>query len=688
MLNNSHNNNHDCIDFGLGIPNTNNLPLDFLKRALKNYGENLNNSDILQYGNIGGSNSFKKSLSTWLNKKKYSKNQVNENDLFIIDGITGGLENIMFQYLNQGDVILVEDPSYDVAINIFKDFGLIIEYIPINEDGIDVEALEEKVREYSSKQKSIFLYTIPVCHNPTGCTLSHTKRTQLSAIATVYTNFYVIADEVYHFLQWDVNKEIKPMADYHINFISLGSFSKLLAPSLRVGWVYINNNYEHKIDDTTFIEDLNNSKLLKSSKGTNVFGNLIVQYAIETGFLDTYLEKNISILKENCNSIIGLLSKSDIFKYTIPTGGYFIWLESLIDSENIIKEANKYKVNYKKGSDFSDNNTMNNCLRLSYSHYEKETLELGITRLLKCFEDFNKIKLGIIGHKGKLGSSIVKMINKEYAQEYIIVCTINREDFKDNKILNSLKNVDVIIDVSSTTGTIELINYLNDNKLYYKPILSSTTNHSEENISKMRLYSKNKKFMNINNFSKGIPVLKNIINIINELPSDWVVKIHETIDTIENKEPSYTAKMLDSLVTKECIIESIHETGNHGNLKIICSNDYESIELSHQALDYNLFVNGCIEMIPELLREKTGFVTDLNLKNSVDSTIDSTIDSTVDSTEIYNVDNYNIFINTTIGIDYSNKTKELCTLYNNLDGVETISNIKTHWFLIDKYIYY
>ena len=205
-------------------------------------------NEVLQYGQISGYNGFKESLAGWLNSKNYSNHQVESKELFIVNGVTGGLQFIINQYLSQDDVILVEEPSYFLAINIFKEYGLTIDTIPMQKNGLNLEVLEQKVRKYSSIQKNIFLYTIPTCHNPTGYTLNDMKRKQLASIATVYNNFYIIADEVYHFLRWDKTENILPMSDYHTNFISIGSFSKLLAPSLRVGWIYINSTHEEPLN--------------------------------------------------------------------------------------------------------------------------------------------------------------------------------------------------------------------------------------------------------------------------------------------------------------------------------------------------------------------------------------------------------------------------------------------------------
>tara|TARA_B110000977_G_C11079570_1_gene492468 strand:- start:572 stop:3313 length:2742 start_codon:yes stop_codon:yes gene_type:complete len=602
----------NCVNFGVGQPDTKTLPLDFFKESLTHYGKNLNQNDVLQYSQISGYDTFKKSLADWLNNKKYSNHQVNKNELFIVNGVTGGLQYIVNQYFSQNDVILVEEPSYFLAINIFKEYGLTIDTIPMKKDGIDLEILEQKVRKYSNIQKNIFLYTIPTCHNPTGYTLSDLKRKQLASIATVYNNFYIIADEVYHFLRWDEKERILPMSDYHLNFISLGSFSKLLAPSLRVGWIYINSTHDNINDETSVIDDLSNSAIFDSSGGINVLGSMIVHRAIETGFLDKYINDTISILQKRCISIVNKLKDQDIFDFEIPHGGYFVWLKTKYDTDKVHKNATNYKVSYHSGSKFSSHKQMNEYLRLSFSYYNTSDLEVGIDRLISCFNDYQKTKLAIMGSKGNLGSAILELLNKKpYSDKFMIVELIDRTSFTDESFITRLNKTDVIVDVSSADGTMKLIEFLNKNNIT-KPILSGTTGHSNENFVLMKKYGDKCSIMNINNFSKGIPILKNIISIINNLPNDWSVRIKEIHNTTKTDSPFGTANILKSLIKKECIIESIREEKNYGNHQIICSNKYETIEFSHQALNRSLFAKGCLDMIDKLLKSN-GFNTDLDI---------------------------------------------------------------------------
>lgn len=612
-------NSDKCIDFSIGQPKIDMSHLNFFKEALISCNSELDDPEILQYSNISGYPLLKKSLTEWLNKKKYSNHQVNEKELFIINGITDGLQIIMNQYLSTDDVILVEEPSYFLAVNIFKEYGLNVDYIPINKDGIDLEVLESKVRKYSAIQKSIFLYTIPTCHNPTGYTITDEKRKQLAAIATVYTNFYIIADETYHFIRWDDNK-ILPLADYHCNFISLCSFSKMLAPSLRVGWLYINTTFKDRIDDTNVIEDIESSSLFQMSGGTNLLGSLIVDKAISSGFLDENLTKLVTDLKLKCNTLTDILNKSSIFTYDIPNGGYCLWIKSKLDTQNVLDTAKLNKIKYDYGNKFSYEKSFDNYLQINFSYYDIDILKLGLEKLINIFEDYDKIKIAIMGN-GKMSKLISEMITNKYSKEYLLKYIIKRGDFDNITTKNILESVDIIIDFSSKEGTVELINYLNSNNIS-KPILSGTTGHDSNSIDCMKKYSKSQQIMNINNFSNSFPIIKNIIELINKLPDSWNINIFEK-NKNNLEQFSETTKIIKSLILRDSNVEIINDDSN--SHLIVCSDDNEMFSFNYQIINSEVFAKGCIDMIPEVFKKSSGFKTDINIiKENIDTNIYST----------------------------------------------------------------
>ena len=181
----------ELVNFGVGQPSNNELPLDIIKKNCMSIMDD-NDKSLLQYGDIPGYLQFRDSLSKFLGKR-YDL-EVNPNNLFVTNGVTGALSLICSLYINRCNTIYVEEPTYFLAINIFKEFGFNIESIKLDDDGINIEMLEQKL--IKDKNNTKLLYTIPSFHNPTSVTMSDSKRKNLAILSEKY-NMHIIADEVY-----------------------------------------------------------------------------------------------------------------------------------------------------------------------------------------------------------------------------------------------------------------------------------------------------------------------------------------------------------------------------------------------------------------------------------------------------------------------------------------------------------
>ena len=218
------------IDFGIGQPQVDILPLDQLaKAATHRFGQG--DRKILQYGMQQGNGNFRISLAEFLSAE-YDV-PVDPDHLFITAGISQALDQICALHTRPGDTVIVEEPSYFLALRIFCDYELKVISTPIDENGLIIEALEEKL----VKHKPVFIYTIPAFHNPAGVTLSTNRREKLVSLGEKY-DFLIVADEVYQMLSYTSSPPL-PMTyfDTSARVLSLGSFSKILAPGLRLGWI-------------------------------------------------------------------------------------------------------------------------------------------------------------------------------------------------------------------------------------------------------------------------------------------------------------------------------------------------------------------------------------------------------------------------------------------------------------------
>ncbi len=359
----------DWIDLSIGQPGTSLLPLASLTQAAERCLTQ-GNSFILAYGAEQGNWYFHNALAGFLSEQY--KLSVNPDHLFTTTGISQGLDFICRLFTRPGDTIFIEKPTYSLALGIFADHRLNVVGLPMDGEGLIIEALEEEL----AHQTPVFLYTIPTFHNPTGCTLSATRRKKLVQLSQEY-NFLIAADEVYQLLAYKGTPPLS-MAKYieAATVLSLGSFSKILAPGLRLGWIQTHPDLMNR---------LATNGLIYSGGGLNPFTSAIVQSAIELGLQ----EKQLSYLKEvylqRKNALNSALRENlpDSVSFVDPGGGFFTWLQlpQHVDAEKLLPEAHKHDVSFAPGSFFSPRRDLKNYLRLSFAYYEEPELVEGAKRL-------------------------------------------------------------------------------------------------------------------------------------------------------------------------------------------------------------------------------------------------------------------------------------------------------------------
>jgi 2-aminoadipate transaminase len=360
------------IDLGRGDPDLNLLPLSMLHSAAQNRLSQVDN-DFLQYGTEQGDGYFRTAFANFLSQK-YNFN-VDIERLFITSGISAGLDLICTLLTNSGDTIFVEEPSYFLALKIFADHGLKVASIQTDEHGLVIDDLMLNLKKHKPK----FVYVIPTFQNPGGRTLNPQRREQLVALAKEH-NFLILADEVYQFLNYTQTppNSFASFVDSE-QVISLGSFSKILAPGLRLGWLQTHPSVMKRIT---------NSGLLDSGGGMNPFTSNIVRGVIES----RNLEENISTLRKvfaNRLQTMDALLKAHLpmAEFSTPHGGYFFWVKiPNMDMTELRKKAKENLVDIRQGALFSSQDGLKEYMRLSISYYEESKLEEGILRLKKSLK--------------------------------------------------------------------------------------------------------------------------------------------------------------------------------------------------------------------------------------------------------------------------------------------------------------
>jgi len=361
------------IDLGLGDPQSSLLPLELLRQAAE---ERLSQKDreFLQYGSTQGDGTFRISLANFLSHAYGFPTDA--SSIFITSGASMGLHLICTIFTSPGDTIFIEEPTYFYALRIFADHHLHLIPIQTDHDGLMIESFEEQVSRFHPK----LLYLIPTFQNPTGQTLPAERRKRLVELCR-RNEILLVADEVYHLLSFSAQPP-EPFAAQveNGNVISLGSFSKILAPGLRLGWIQAGAEILHRC--TT-------CGLLESGGGLNPFTSAIAQRVIENGALEQNIDKLISIYRNRAAVLDSLLRQHlPGCDFTTPRGGYFFWvrLPEGKNANSLLLRAQDLNVGFRPGTLFSSQGRKEDFIRLSYVFYELDDLEQGILRIKQSLE--------------------------------------------------------------------------------------------------------------------------------------------------------------------------------------------------------------------------------------------------------------------------------------------------------------
>ena len=356
------------IDLGIGQPGFDLLPLDLVQQAAAHRLAQ-GNPYLLNYGYEQGDGYCRRGLAEFL-APHYGR-AVDPDALILTAGASQALDLICTLYAQPGDVVLVEEPSYFLALRIFADHRLNVVGLPMDGEGLVVEAVAEALAVH----RPAFLYTIPTFQNPTGATLSAARRNKLAELAREH-NLLVVADEVYHLLDYG-HAPPPPLAHLaeHAPILSVGSFSKILAPGLRLGWI-------HATPES--IRPFVLCGLVDSGGGLNHFSSAIVRSVLELNLLAPYLAHLKQVYGGRVVAMHDALrTYLPISDYAKPGGGFFFWLKlpPAVDCTALLAEAHGNQVGYQPGARFSYNQSLTNYLRLSFAFFGEAALQQGVARL-------------------------------------------------------------------------------------------------------------------------------------------------------------------------------------------------------------------------------------------------------------------------------------------------------------------
>ena len=373
------------IDLRWGHPSPRLHPVALMQQAAAHA---LGSGDVtaLQYGAEQGFGPLLESIAAFLSQQEAYAMQVEPETLFLTSGASQAIDLACTLFAEAGDTVLVEEPTYYLAQGIFADHRLRIIGVPTDASGLRVDTLEAML---SGTTPPAFLYTIPSFQNPTGVVLTLERRRALVELAQRY-GFILLADEVYQLLHYGPPPP-PPLVAFDTSaagtVISLGSFSKVLSPGLRLGWIQAHPG---------LIERFSRAGFVVSGGGVNHFTSALV-YAV---FKLDLLAENIDSLRATYGERVQVLSKAlqehlpEVVSFAVPGGGFFFWLtcQEEIDTEALLPLAHQAGVSYHAGPDFSSRHAFTNALRLSFALYEPDELVQGVERLAKAFAAYRSIR--------------------------------------------------------------------------------------------------------------------------------------------------------------------------------------------------------------------------------------------------------------------------------------------------------
>jgi 2-aminoadipate transaminase len=314
---------------------------------------------------------------------------VDLENVLITTGSQQALDLIGKVLINTGDKILTEQPTYLGALQAFTTYGAEYVTVPIDDDGLLVGQLEDAFRVGPK-----FMYILPNFQNPAGVTLSLPRREDLVHLSDRY-GIPIIEDDPYGQLRYEGN-HLKPLVvldaeclgcetdgKYSGNVIYLSTFSKTLAPGLRLGWVVAPKEVLLRIVQAKQGSDLH----------TSTFDQMLAFEVARGGFIDRHVRHIREVYRRRRDVMLAALERAFPdpvagVHWTRPQGGLFLWLTlpEHMDSGELLKEAVGHKVAFVPGAAFFPNGGGHNAMRLNFSNATEDLIEEGIARLARVVE--------------------------------------------------------------------------------------------------------------------------------------------------------------------------------------------------------------------------------------------------------------------------------------------------------------
>ena len=367
----------DQIVLASGIPDGPTVPVSELRESLLTVLSEESDESMI-YGGWLGFDGLREAVAR--RQSAIEDISLGPENLIIHNGSSGALDNICAAFLNRGDVVIVEGPSFSGTVRTIRGHGAEVVEIGIDDDGVSVDGVRAAIEEANSAgQRVKIVYTIGDCHNPTGVTLSLERRKALQEVCAEH-GVIVLEDAAYSELYFDGPPPPSLFAmSGGQGVLRMGSFSKVIATGLRAGWVEAAPEYIEVLARVRF--DMGNSPLVQRA---------LARY-VDSGALEPHVDRMRSLYAQKCDTLVRSLKEhcGPYLRFTAPTGGFFLWVECIgASAADVAQAAEQDGLIFALGANFFRDgvNADDTHLRLAFSHAPMAELEETGERMLRAFQ--------------------------------------------------------------------------------------------------------------------------------------------------------------------------------------------------------------------------------------------------------------------------------------------------------------
>lgn len=366
--------NPEIISFAGGLPNPISFPQEELKVSMNAIAEKFG-AKIYQYSTTMGLDSLRQFIVD--RYKKIWNMDIDINNVIITTGSQQALDLIGKVFVNEGDNVMVEKPSYLGLLQSFCMYRANFVQTKLNDDGLDIEDLKNTLKTHKPK----VAYLIPNFQNPTG--LTYTAENRKKVFETIKDeDMILIQDDPYGELRFEEGERIPYIGLNQTNKnIYLGSFSKIVTPGMRLGYIIADKEIIKMLETAKQAADLH----------SNIFGQYMIADYLQNNDLDKHIEKIKKLYKSQATAMVNAMEEffPDNVKFTHPKGGMFTWV-TLEEGQDVLKLFDKAiakNVAFVPGHPFYVNPENVNTLRLNYTNADEKTIRTGIERLAQAMRE-------------------------------------------------------------------------------------------------------------------------------------------------------------------------------------------------------------------------------------------------------------------------------------------------------------